>query len=281
MTQGIQKQRAALPAIEPERHFVQVSREVLGGNAVPRSDYASLQERERVLNGIGMNIAINIDLGLMLDGLVFVGQGQSLHCGRVGCEFIGHDYVNIRANIVADELRQSSALGILGMEETEFSAALPNADDYLLGGFAESRFVLVTTLNAANIGFVNFDSTIQHRAIYFLHGRTDAMAEVPSGFVAHAKSTFDLVCAHALACFTEQQCGKKPLLEGQVGVIEDRAGCNAKLIVAIIAVKELLLGGEFDGRLLATWALNPIGPAQAHEQFAAFVVGVEKVHYIN
>ena len=281
MTQGIQEQRAAFPAIKPECHFIQVGRKVLGGYAMPRSDNAPFQQSECVLDRVGVNVPVNVDLGLVLDGLVFVGQGQSLHCGRVSGEFIGHNYVNVRTNIVADELCQRSALGIFGMEETKFAAALPNADDNLLGGLAETRFVLVTALDPPNIGFIDFDRTVQHGAIYFLHGRTDAMAEVPRGLVAHAKGTFDLVGTHALTCFTEQQRGEKPLLEGQVGVIEDRAGCNAKLIVAIIAVEELLLGGEFDGRLLATWALNAIGPAQAHEQFAAFVVGVEKVHYIN
>ena len=53
------------------------------------------------------------------------------------------------------------------MKEGKITAALPDADHDLLGAFSESWFPLMTLLFPADIGFVNFDSTIKHLPIYF------------------------------------------------------------------------------------------------------------------
>jgi hypothetical protein len=39
-------------------------------NPMPRTDDAALQQRERGFNGVRIDIAVNVDAGLVLDGLV-------------------------------------------------------------------------------------------------------------------------------------------------------------------------------------------------------------------
>jgi hypothetical protein len=61
MTQGIKEQVGAVAAIESELHFRKVGLQMLSTDAMPRSDDAALQETKRILNRIGMNIAVNVD----------------------------------------------------------------------------------------------------------------------------------------------------------------------------------------------------------------------------
>jgi hypothetical protein len=281
MTQGIQKQIGILPTIEAECHFVQVGREMLCGDAMPRSDDSALEQRESILDCIRMDVAVNVDLGFVLNRLVPIRQGKTLHRRRIGIEFIGHDYVHIRADILADKLRQHAGLGIFGMKEAQIAAALTDADNDLFGALAETGFALMAALDSANVSFVYFDGSVQHGLIYFLHGRTDAMAEVPRGLVADSQSPFDLISGHSLACLAEQEGREKPLLKWQVGIIKNRAGGHTELIVAFFAVEELLSRSEFRYRATASQAFRTIRPAQAHQQFSASFVGVKKVYNVN
>src|SRR5690348_12157234 len=114
---------------------------MLCANPMPRSNDASLEQRECALDGIGMNVAINVDALFVADRLV----AGSMHSGfhhrrRIGGKFVRHNYFDgFSRDVFANVLRQCSALYILGMEETQFTArisfrvALPDADyDFLV-----------------------------------------------------------------------------------------------------------------------------------------------------
>ena len=91
------------------------------------------------------------------------------------------------------------ALGILRVEEPHIAAALTDANDDLLVAVAEPGFALSSTLFAADIGFIHFDSTVQHGCIYLTHGATDTVTEIPSGFVGAAKNPAHFVGGESLA----------------------------------------------------------------------------------
>jgi hypothetical protein len=84
-----------------------------------------------------------------------------------------------------------------------------------------------------------------------------------------------------LARFTEQQGGEKPLLQGEMRVIEDRAGRDGKLIIAGLAVEELFFRGEFHGGSFAARAFDSIRPAEPDQHLAALLVGIEQVYNVN
>ena len=54
MTQGVEKQIGAFPAVEAESHFVEVGLQMLCANFMPRSDDAALEQRERRFNSIAV-----------------------------------------------------------------------------------------------------------------------------------------------------------------------------------------------------------------------------------
>lgn len=280
MAQGIQEQVRILPAIEAESHFVQIGREMLCRDSMPCSDDAALKERERGFDSVGMNVSVNIDFRLVFDGLVLIGEGGAPERSRISIEFIGHDEVNIFAHGLADILRQRPGFNVLRVEESKIAAALSNAYNDLFFRVSESRLA-VAFLASTNIGFVYFDRAVHHGTLNFFHGRSDAMAEIPRGLVTDSECAFDLIRRHALACFTEKQGSEKPLLQREMRVVEDCARRHTELIVARFAVKELLRRCEFNYCAVAAETFNSIRPAEAHKQFAAFVVGIEQVYNVN
>jgi hypothetical protein len=283
MTQGVDKQIGTLPAIEAERHLVQVGREMLCADLVPASNDSALEERERGFDGIGCDavpvLVTRVLLRHVIDGFM---RGISNRF-RVGWQSVGNDNVNIGANIVTNVLSQCARLGIFGVKEPQIAVALPNANHYLLIGRSLSASGI--TLFSADIGFIHFDSTVKHGPIYFFHGRTDAMAEIPRGligtFVLAPDRALELVGAHALLGFAEQKRSEKPLLQRQMRVIENRSSRDGKLVIAVLAVEQLLFGFQFHGWHLAAHTFNATGPAETDKQLAAFFVSVEQVNNVN
>lgn len=62
MTQGIQKQVGILSVIESESHLFTVGLQALRAAFVPCSNDAALEKREHGFNGIGVHVALGIDV---------------------------------------------------------------------------------------------------------------------------------------------------------------------------------------------------------------------------
>ena len=278
MTQGIQEKSGTLPAIEAERHLIQIGRKMLGADFVPRSDDAALEQRECGLNRVSRNAE-----SILVSDVFFVrvihGLVRSASDGAfVGVQSIGDDHIDIGGDIVPNVLRQSARFRILGVEKSEIPVALTNSNHNF---FSLAALEAGASLAPSHIGFVHFDGAIEHGTICFLHGGTDAMAEVPRCLIADSQGSLDLIRGHSLTRLAEQQCGEKPLLERQVRIIEDRAGSHGELIIAFLAVEKLLGGRQLGNWAFTAQAFNAIWPAQAHKQFAAFFIGIEQVYNVN
>src|SRR2546430_534369 len=102
MTQCIQEQIGVFPAVETKLHLLQVSRKMFRADSVPCSDNPAFQQRECGLDSVRMNISANINLIFVANGFVLVGFTS--HCEWVCWMFIGHDYVNIFADVLRDDL---------------------------------------------------------------------------------------------------------------------------------------------------------------------------------
>jgi hypothetical protein len=63
------------------------------------------------------------------------------------------------------------------------------------------------------------------------------MAEIPRGLVGHPQRPLDLARGHALLRFAEQQCSRKPLHKGQVGVIKHSASGDRELVVFLFPIR--------------------------------------------
>jgi hypothetical protein len=279
VSKGIQKQVRVLPAIETEGHLFAVGLEMLRANLVPRSHYSALEQGERGFDSVRLGVAIDVNLELVANRLVASIFPQMLCRASVGFPIVCVQNLDISTQVFADILFQRPALYIFRVKESEIAATLPQANrDFLVFPAMRSALANVPT---ADKGFVHFHLTIHHWLINFDHSRSDAVAEVPRGLVAHTKSALDLTGRLPFLGFTEQQGSHKPLAQGQVRIIEDRTSGNTELVVATGTVEELLFGSQFDCVLFAAKAAHAIGKAETGQQFAASFVSREARHYVG
>src|ERR1035437_8022234 len=269
MTQSVNEQVGTIPAVEAEAHFVKIGLQMLGANLVPRSDDAALEQREGILCRVRMNIGSNPDVFSSTVVYLLMGRGHVgfTHGRAIDVEVIGHNHVNGLRYVLAEVLCQCSRLHVLCVEETKSTTALSDADyDLFVGSTATLMDALSASL-ASNIGFVHFDSTVQHGAVNLCHSSTDAMTEIPCSFVANSERPLDLICTHPLARFYEQHHSEEPCFQRKVRVVEDCAGGHCELVLAVGAPQEFLIRADARERLsMAAWTFRPDWPAETFQE---------------
>src|SRR6266478_10225682 len=124
MTQGIQKQVRALPAIEAESHLVKVGREMLGTDLVPRSDDATFQERECRFNCISRDTSAVLIPRIFFGTVVHGFMLQLANGSFVATPFVIDNHFHILTNILSDVFGKRSCAGIGGMEKPQIAVAL-------------------------------------------------------------------------------------------------------------------------------------------------------------
>src|ERR1700693_2564199 len=79
--------------------------------------------------------------------------------------------------------------------------------------------------------------TAQRDCVYFLHRLADSVAEMPRGFVLYANVTGNLVSGDSFLRFGHERHCHKPLLQGQVGIVEQGSGRGAEMQFALAALE--------------------------------------------
>ena len=269
MTEGIDKEIGIPAAVKTETHFFAVGLEMFGTEPMPRTDNAALEQRKGRFHGVRVNVAINVGTPAMLDDFMIFDScllGSDRICGGI----IGKKYVYIFADILANELCQRSSLSILCMKEPQ--VAISFADAHYHPFVIDASDTSLATINAANVGSVQFHFPIQHWLVSLRHCVTNAMAEIPRGFIGtDSKSALNLTSRHTLLRFTKKLCRRKPSNQRQMRIMKYGSNCNAKLIIALIAPKQFRAKthklGTFAARTLWT-----VRPAQPFQEFAAPII---------
>src|SRR5579863_10320871 len=127
MTQGIQEQIGALPAIEAKLHLFQIGSQMLGAQSVPRAHDAALEQREGGFDGIGVNVSHDIAPCCVIDGLVILASSFP-HGGNVCDVVIGENDFYIFTDILADIFCKSARLCVVRVEEAEIAVALADSN---------------------------------------------------------------------------------------------------------------------------------------------------------
>ena len=103
---------------------------MLRTDLMPASMHPALQERERVFNRIRVRVALNVDFQLVANRLMPSLLAEILRRAAVGVVVVREQNVYIFAQILARYIfSRVLGLDILRLEETEFTAALADADD--------------------------------------------------------------------------------------------------------------------------------------------------------
>ena len=244
---------------------------MLRTDSMPRSENTALKQAEGRFDGIGVNVALNVNSELVHDPLVFLAMSCSTCRASILVQIVGHQDFNVIGDILSDVLFKGSGANIVSVEESQFALTLPNADhDFLVARPTPALAVAPT----ADVGFVHFDNAIQFRSVRFGHSRSDAMTEIPRSLIGHSECPLNLARAHALFRFAEQQRSEKPLPKREVGIMEDRSRCYAELIMAPVTVV-LKAIGDWSGVSLAARALRSVWPSQLFQNLAAFLVAAK------
>lgn len=278
MTQSIDKQIGAFPAIEAKFHFFQVGWEMLGADSMPCSHDATLEQRESGFHCVGVNVSHDIDAGTVVNFLVI--RPLSLPHGRfVRGGVISENNLYVLGDILADVISECSALRISGMEETKIAVAFADAYHYFF--VVHSADAALALIPSADVSNIHLYFSVEHRLIGLRHGVPDAMAEVPRCLVAHADCALNLAGGHSLFRFAEKMSGQKPLAKWQMRIVEYGAGSDGELIVTVFAIEELFRGFKLDHWPLAAQAFHAIRPAETHKKLAALIFGREERIDIN
>src|SRR5205823_3638526 len=112
------------------------------------------------------------------------------------------------------------------------------------------------------IGLIDFNNSAQKLAVNLTHGRTDAMAEIPSCLVSNAKRPLHLKRTHAFFRFCHQIDCKEPFRERKVSVVKDRAASYGKLIATSVAVILVALRDCRNALRLTARTSNTVRPAK-------------------
>jgi hypothetical protein len=242
---------------------------------MPRTDDAAFQERERGLNAVRRNVAVNVNSVPMINSQMCRLRESSLDdSGRIGWPLVGHDYVNIFRDVFLDVLRQCARFHIFSMEETQFATALLDAHHNFLF-VVLCALPMSSMLDSADEGLIHLDDAIQRLRIDFLHRRTNPVAEIPRRLVGNSQNALELIGAHPFLGLAKKVNAQEPLPQRQVRVIEDRSSSDGELIAACVAIKLAALYDLRDLYRFATWAHNRVGPAECFEVFAALVLGTK------
>lgn len=279
MTQSVDKQIGAVPAIEAKLHLFQVGSEMLGADAVPRSSNPTLEQRESGFHGVGVNVAHDVYARTVVN-LFVVGSLCFAHRGFVGRCVVSENDFHILTDILADVSGERSSFRIVRVEEPEIAVALADTDNHFL--VVEFSDLSLVAIPATDVGHVHLDFAVEHGLVGLRHCVPDTMAEIPRCFVASdSERTLNLAGRNSLFRFAEQERCDKPLDEREMRVVEYRASSDGKLIVAVFAVEQLLLCFQFNRWSLTADALRAFRPAETGQELAALVVGTERSMYIH
>jgi hypothetical protein len=115
------------------------------------------------------------------------------------------------------------------------------------------------------------------------HGVTDLVLQGPGGGVAHAELTLERQRGQAGLGLADQVDGQEPGAQRQLGVLEQAAGGQRRLVSAGLALEELAGAVAHDpvaGRV-AAGATKAAGPARRLERLLALRFGVETGHELR
>lgn len=269
--QRVTEQVGILPVVVAEGDLIEVRRKMAGAKMVVRADDGSLEQRPHALHRVRVNVGLDPRLG-MVDGLVprvVVGDPP------VQLPGVGVDRLGVIVDDLTQEGVQRAPVGSLGDAHSHASSALNRSDH-------EGLVALVPAdglgRSPADVGLVGLDDAHELLGRAVLHGRADAVREVPRRLVRHVEHSLELIGRDAFLGLPHEVDRQKPLPQRQVGVVEDRAGGDAELVAAGVAIELSARPDAADAIRPAARAAHAVGPAQLFEVGATLLLGVELLH---
>jgi hypothetical protein len=204
---------------------------MLSAYAMPSANNTTLEKGKCGFNGVGVNVALNVDSHAVPDGLVSAIFSDLTGSTPVGLVIISEKHINIIGDILANIFFKGSRRDIVGMKEAKIAATLTDADyDFFV---IPAMFLALAAILAAHERLIHFDFAAEFGFIALYHGSADAVAEVPRGLVSFdSERALNLAGTHSFLGFTQQHGSEEPSRKRQVGIVKDGVYGNAELVFA-------------------------------------------------
>ena len=180
---------------------------------------AALKQRPEVLKAVGVNLPINVFLG-MVNNLMGVLGSQSV---------VGRQCVGVEGRASLDMLLnfglQHATLATGNYLSANLSATFKDAHNSGLVLSASTCDAALLDIQvhvaslAADEGFVNFDFSAELAEVLILQGQTNAMEHEPCGLLSYAEIAGEFTTADSVLAVGEQPQSGEPLIEANGGIL--------------------------------------------------------------
>lgn len=201
-------------------------------DTMPATHHTALEKRERRFDGVRVDVALDVDSEAVADRLVSSSVLAKMGSrAPVGLVIVSEENFHVIAEVFLDVLGERARLHIFGMEESQFSAALPDTDhDFLV---VVTMRPSLASVDATNERLIHLDFATERETLYLRHRRSDAVAEIPRGLIGlEAERALNLASGHSFLGFAEQDRSKEPSGQREMRVVEDRVHSNGELVLA-------------------------------------------------
>ncbi len=237
--------------IVTERILVDVGLEIVGGNGMIDTRDATLDQRPKPFDAVGVDFATDILFVMVANPEMLVADSGHVVVGR---ELVSKQH-GFPIDIASHE-RDKGVPFHIG-DNCGDDLALP------LGGtenlcFALSATPTLAVPHTADIGLVNFNLAREWLVVFVEEG-ADLLEHSPSRLVGHAQFPFKLLGGNAATGGRHDIDSLKPSPERSRRLVEYRAGKRGHLMPAVVAFVNWSLGKFVMLRyLIADWAFNPV-----------------------
>lgn len=209
----------------------------------------SFNERPEVLNGVGVNVALDVR-NRVVDDLVieFGSRPEPVSALFIGAEGIGVENGLLGVNVFTDEGHDVFAASARhdaerGLARNVASPPLNRADNRShmgASGFLALHhpFALVAVHEAslaADEGLINFDLPVELLG-FGLQRETQTRQHEPRGFLSHAEGAREFVAADTVLAVGDQPERREPLFEPERGIFEDGSDFERELGLGVFGV---------------------------------------------
>jgi hypothetical protein len=228
------------PIVIPELELCHIQGHVFLADFVESADDATLEDRPKAFDGLGVYCANDILPGGVIDDGVWKFFVEAV----VTPPLIGAEQADFGRDGLIHEGRQSGPLNVFDDARHNVALAADGASNWCLARSARSltfaALIDVPVLcEAADPSLINFDDTGQLLEFFVGERGANSMTHIPSRLIGtEAHIPIDLKRAHALLAREHQVNDLEPHAQGLIGVFEDRPG---KVREAVATLRSALI----------------------------------------
>ena len=249
----------ALGVIDAERHTIAVPEIELGQIPIQvvmaamliDTLHATFEDREKALDGVGMDSAIQAGNVLAVHVLDDTVTGEILAQVVILVRLVGH-YPGFARDILSQDRDKSHGFKVVHNQTARASGAAVYEGQHLVLVLITASFLRALGLLGAVVtdkGFVHFDGAAalpEYFKAIRLHRLADAVPHEPRGFEGHAEGAVQLVGADALLAGCDQEDGLQPKAQRNMARLEDGPNLHGKRLTAVIALVGAYAGALAD-----------------------------------